>query len=210
MKHYQIFAALAACVALGGCGLFGRATNGQGSDLLDSSPGIDVSRLDDPTGEADYQAAFQYVQSQDVTTNMPNSGSASFLGGFGADATGDVAGFMTGAVNMTVANLNNGAVTGTVDNMALYNADGSENRTFSGEVFLNGSVSGATLTAAGTDNIRDNATSRETDTTLNFNGTFRDMSRQGRASAVTGTTTGSATGGFDFALDNGTFYMVEQ
>ena len=107
MKLLQITAALAACTAVGGCSIFGgRATNGQGAELLDTSPGIDVSRLDDATGEADFQSAFQYVRGQEATTTMPNSGSADYLGGFGADVTGDIAGFMTGAVNMTVESFN--------------------------------------------------------------------------------------------------------
>lgn len=208
MKHLQIVAALAACVAVSGCSVFGKATGGKGAELLDSSPGIDVSRLDDPAGEADFLAAYQYVRGQDATTNMPNSGDASFLGGFGADVSGDIDGFMTGAVSMEVANLNNGALTGTADQFALYNDDGSLNRSFSGVVFLDGNVSGTTLAAAGTDNIRDNATSQQSDVTLNFNGAFRDL--QGRASAATGTTTGGGSGGFDFAIDDGKFYLVEQ
>ena len=211
MKLLQITAALAACTAVGGCSIFGgRATNGQGAELLDTSPGIDVSRLDDATGEADFQSAFQYVRGQEATTTMPNSGSADYLGGFGADVTGDIAGFMTGAVNMTVESFNTGVVSGTVDEIALYNADGSQNRTFAGEVFLNGTVTGTDLAANGTDNIRDNSTGLESDAPLRFNGDFRNLKNEGRASAMTGTTTGSGTGGFDFALDNGKFYAIEQ
>ncbi|MAM60034.1 hypothetical protein [Maritimibacter sp. UBA3975] len=211
MNILQITAALAACTAMSGCAIFGgQAISGQGAELLDSSPGVDVSRLDDPAGEADFQAAYQFIQGQDATTNMPNSGSATYLGGFGADATGDVNGFMTGALSMTVNNLNNGTVTGTADEFALYNGDGSLNRDFSGEVFLNGGVTGTAITAAGTDNIRDNSTGQESDATLTLNGAFRDVTRQGRASAATGTATGSGTGGFDFALSDGKFFLVGQ
>ncbi|MEC7761260.1 MAG: hypothetical protein VX874_05010 [Pseudomonadota bacterium] len=211
MRHYQMITALAVCTAVGGCSVFGgKATNGRGAELIDTSPGINVSRLDDPTGEADFQAAFQYVQGQDATTTMPRNGTASYTGGFGADATGDIAGFMTGAVNLTVDDFNTGAVSGTVDEMALYNADGTQNRTFAGAVFLNGAVSGTGLAANGTDNIRDNSTGLESDATLMFNGNFRNLEREGRASAITGITTGSGSGAFDYNLDNGKFYAVEQ
>lgn len=211
MKLLRISAALAACVAVSGCAIFGgKPISGKGAALIDSSPGVDVSRLDDPQGEADFQTAFQYVQGQNATTNMPSSGSASYLGGFGADASGDIDGFMTGALSMTVTNLNNGAVSDTADEFALYNADGSRNRTFSGVILMDGNVAGTGLTATGNDNLRDNATGLETDATLALDGAFRDISRQGRASAATGTATGSGTGGFSFALDDGKFFLVEQ
>lgn len=207
MRIFHAAAILAALSALPGCA--SRALSGSDASDIDSSPGIDVSRLD-VEGKADFLAAYQFVLGQDATTNMPNSGSADFLGGFGADVAGDIDGFMTGSVELSIDDLDNGTVTGSLDELALYNTDGTLNRDFAGEIFLNGVVNDTAISAAGVDNVRDNTTNLETDVAATLNGVFRDLSGEGRASAATGTVDGDGRGDFDFVMSDGLFYAVEQ
>ncbi|MBV7408099.1 hypothetical protein [Maritimibacter sp. DP1N21-5] len=198
MKPVFPMAAMAAVLALGACA--NNPLNGKDAALVDSSPGVDTSRLT-PEGEADFLLAYQYVSTANPTTIMPNSGSARYVGGLGGDVTGDVSGFMTGALNMTVANLNNGNVSGFADSFALYNDDGTKAQDLSGTIALSGNVTGNALNATGAGALGHAGGSSAVNTGLA--GTFRNL--DGRASAVTGTAT--TTGGI--TMGDGHFYLVE-
>lgn len=198
---------VAACAVLCALALAGCAENplkGRQASLTDTSPGINTSKIT-PEGEADFLLAYQYVRGANVTQNMPNRGTASFVGGLGADVSGDVDGYVTGAIDVRVTNLNNGLVAGTISDMAVYDVTGEKTQDLNGGLVVTGNVSGNTIdtSAAGvvTKGLQTSTVS------LDLDGTFRSL--DGRASAATGTVTGGGTGGFDFTLDDGKFYLVE-
>lgn len=203
MKHTLPLAAIVGAIALSGCSNLNLFGGGKADNLIDTSPGINTSKLD-PRGEADYLLAFQSVRAADVTTRMP-SGSARYLGGLGGEVTGGLDGFMTGAVDATVHDLGNGRITGSVTEMALHDAAGERLRDFDGALTMQGAVSGSSLTSTATGAIADGSSS--SNVTLNLAGDFRSL--DGAASAATGTVTGSGTGATAFTMGDGSFYLVE-
>jgi len=202
MKQIFLIPAMAGLLAVSACSE--SALRGKDAALIDSSPGVNTGRLT-PEGEADFLLAYQYVRAADVTTNMPTSGGASYIGGMGADATGGVNGFMTGALDVTVHDLNNGSITGSVTEMAVYDDAGKKTRDFDGALSMTGAVTGNTLATNATGAIADGGGS--SNVTVNMNGTFRSV--DGPASGATGTVTGGGTGGTTFTLSDGKFYLVE-
>ncbi|WP_298500638.1 hypothetical protein [uncultured Maritimibacter sp.] len=198
MKPILIMAAVTAALALGACSK--NPLKGKDAALLDASPGINTERLD-AEGKADFLLAYQYVQSSKVTTIMPGSGSARYVGGMGGDVSGDVDGFMTGALEMTVANLNDGTISGFADNFALYDEDGSKKEDLSGTITMTGNVVGNGFSTTGAGTLSHSGGSSAVNSDLD--GTFRNV--DGKASGVSGvaTTTGGIT------MDDGRFYLVE-
>lgn len=203
MDRLMTLAAVAAVLAVSGCD--NTPLTGKDAALIDASPGVDTGKVD-ADGEADFLLAYQYVRAAPVTTSMPNSGSANYIGGMGTDVSGGINGFMTGAIDATVTNLNNGSASAVVDNFALYDDSGTKTKDLGGAAVLTGSVSGNTLAMSTTGGeIVDGA--NKSNVSMDMNGTFRDITD--RASAVTGTVTTEGTGGFRINRTTGKFYLVE-
>lgn len=203
MERLLTQAAVAAVMAVAGCA--NAPLTSKDAALIDASPGVDTGKVD-ADGEADFLLAYQYVRSAPVTTSMPNSGSARYIGGMGTDVSGGINGFMTGAIDATVTNLNNGSASAVVDNFALYDDGGNKTKDLGGAAILTGAVSGNTLAmSTTTGQIVDGANTSTV--SMNMNGTFRDITD--RASAVTGSVTTSGTGGFTINPTTGKFYLVE-
>lgn len=203
MDRFSTLAALAAFMVITGCS--DAPLTSKDAALIDASPGVDTGKID-AEGEADFLLAYQYVRSAPVTSSMPNSGTARYIGGMGTHVSGGIDGFMTGAIDATVTNLNNGSASAVVDNFALYDDAGTKTKDLGGAAILTGAVSGNTIAmSTTTGQIVDGASSSTV--SMNMNGTFRDITDS--ASAVTGTVTTSGTGGFTINPTTGKFYLVE-
>lgn len=195
-------------LALSGCAdfnLFG--FGGSGNDA--SVPGIDTSDLT-RTVESEFVLATQAAHAAEEMTEAPTSGTASYTGAMGARTSGDIEGFLSGTLDMALVNFENGNMVGELQDMALYGADGTLDRSFTGALNVDGDVAtNATVDLAATGTIVDVSTGTPEESTLalDLEGALRDDRTEG--DTIAGSVTGGGTGDFDFTLIDGRFYLFE-
>ncbi|MGH1370272.1 MAG: hypothetical protein ACRBCL_16805 [Maritimibacter sp.] len=194
-------------LTLSGCAnfnLFGGAT---GDDA--TVPGIDTSDLT-RTVESEFVLANQTANGADALAEAPTTGTAAYTGAIGARTQGDIEGFLSGTLDVALVNFENGAVVGELQDLALYGADGTLDRAFTGALNVDGDVAAdATVDVAATGTIVDVSTgaSEESTVALDLDGTLRDDRRE--ADTIAGSVTGGGSGDFDFTLIDGRFYLFE-
>ena len=136
---------------------------------------------------------------------MPTTGTANYTGRVAADLTGGSNGSILGDVRLET-NYSSSVVTGKIKNINMYNDSLEPQQVMDGELELNGNVVDNKMVVGGKGYLVrvDNGFSNGADANVLMQGQFRTNTAP--ADTVTGTITGSATGGFDFTLKNGVFY----